>query len=145
MARSVSVPYEARTVAYAAFEGEYEHDWLDAVEGFRSGMTKRYSSLKPCFKRVGHEDQAVLENDKVFIGVSEHNGLVSVWALPKDTDSDTDCEEAGKMNLDAVEAFGIRLRKLGTFSNSEAIFEAMKSEESKSPSGLGFTSKYGWL
>lgn len=143
MARSVSVPYGAVRVAYASFDAEETDCFDEAVDNFRYAMRSRYRSLEPCSKWIGREDRAVLENDNVYVTVSEYCGLVAVAVVPKG--EGLAAASGSKMDLSPVEYFGTRLVKRGTFSNGEAIFGAFKPDEQKGAMGLGFSSKEGWL
>lgn len=141
MARSVSTPSEASDVAYATFEGD---DFSDAIAEMQVIARRKYPSLSPCDRWLGRENHAVLENKYCSITVSEYCGLVAVAIVPGSGYSLSD-SWCSKVNLEPLVAcFGQALRKQGTFSNGEAIFQPADGVQ-KGSMGLGFTSKEGWL
>lgn len=171
MSRSVSVASGAVAVAYASLEpvlvdeesNEYREfdsdDFSFAVGDFQSYLSSLYPSLSACDSWLGRgnsEDHALLENKHCFVGVSEYNGLVSVWIVPKEDDGYSSdkyltglsahwCRQVGnKIVKEVAGYFGKALNKVGTASNGEAFFQPADGVQ-KGSMGLGFTSKEGWL
>lgn len=140
MGRSVSTPRNASHVVYAHRvyredddDGFLEQqDFDDAIEDLRAEIRAKDKSFRNISQWSG-EDHGLLVNDAYTIGVSEYCGLVAVWAVPKtwheDEEGDTSIvNDILEHNLEAwlIEAagyFGEVLRKVGTFSNGEAVFE----------------------
>ena len=167
MGRSVSYPSGA-IVAYVALEGikdeesgevrEYDsEDFSFAVEDMQEYLPSLYPSLKACDNWVGREDQALLENDHCYVGVSEYCGLVAAWVLPKEDDSYSSdhymtglsanwCKQVGDKLAKAVAGCfgGSQLVSVGRFSHGEQIFNPLDGVQ-KGSMGLGYTSKEGWL
>lgn len=132
MARTVSTPYGCAAVCYVDGRHiEEDWDWDLFIDDLRTRAKKRWPSLDECNAWIDREDHAILENDYCFVGVSEYCGLVSVWLLPKELDTYYP-DEASKENLakrwvSSIEnnfhkEFG-EYRKVGTFSNGEAVYE----------------------
>lgn len=132
------------------FEEDSQEAFSDSVDNLKSSLTKAFPSLVLKERWLDREDHSVAENSFAYFGVSEYCGLVAVWVAAND-----DCETPGLRDkwIDQVEdkfkqtvsgAFGTNLRKMGTFSNGEAIFNAV-GEPNKGDLGLGFSSKEGWL
>lgn len=171
MSRSVSVASGSVAVAYASLEpvlvdeesNEYREfgsdDFSFACEDLQSYLSELYPSLSACDSWLGHrnsEDNALLENKHCFVGVSEYNGLVSVWIVPKEDDgyssdnyltglSNHWCNQVDEKLVKAgAGCFGKALYKSGTFSNGESFFQPVDGVQ-KGSMGLGFSSKEGWL
>ncbi len=110
-----------------------QDDWDYYVDDFRSMMKRAFPSLNDCDEWVGREDHALLENRHCYIGVSEYCGLVSMWVVPKDADwreehvanlRDRWISQIERKFYDtANQCFGTALRKLGSFSNGEGVYE----------------------
>ncbi len=153
MARSVSTPRGAAHVAHASFDSDDGDDFSFARNDFRDAIIKAFPSASACDKWVDREDLAVAENRFAYFGVSEYNGLVAMWVLPKGDDYATSygprdhwIAQIEKRFRDVAMggAFGPALQKLGTFGNGEAFFRPVDGVQ-RGAMGLGFTSKEGWL
>lgn len=157
MSRSVSTPYDAVKVAYAAFECDEPYDaqdeFEDALDCLRELAREMYPSLDTSSGWIDRENRVVLENNLARITVSEYCGLVAVAAVPKGAVDSRYADEVrianlaahwcAKLDLNALAAcFGTLLRSRGYGSNGEQFFSAA---ENKGPMGLGYTSKEGWL
>lgn len=107
-------------------EGQAIDDWEDWESWLSESLTDVMPSLTTCDKWLGREDRAILENDFVHIGLSEYCGVACLWMVPKDlhdTPQLTSLQAQWIITAcDRIEELG-QLRKLGTFSNGEAIFE----------------------
>jgi hypothetical protein len=144
MSRSVSVPSGAEKVAYAVMSPDDDslHAFDEAIEDAVLALMSKRPSLEACSYPVGREGQAIAENAKCFVVVSEYCGLVSVACVPK---AKRFADYAGSINLyPAAACFGESLIKLGTLSNGEAVFRPADNKPSPG-SGLGYSSKEGWL
>ena len=131
MARSVYVPSRAAQVAYANFECEEGDDFAfdDAVANVVCELKAKYPSLdKPYRPRyVGNEGRVILENKLVSIVVSEYCGLVALSVVVEAGYGALAERFADKFDFgDVAGYFGPELRKLGTFSNGEAVFRLAK-------------------
>jgi hypothetical protein len=108
-------------VTYNTYDTEDEFGYDDLVEYVRSYFESKYPSLERISEWLDREDRAILENRLVYIGVSEYCGLVSVWVVPKEDYPDLTAKFI-KTITPYFEKVG-ELRKVGTFSNGEAVFE----------------------
>lgn len=129
MGRSVSVAAGAELVTYKQFE--YEEDeavsqdnWDDFVEDITSYFEYKYPSLERCDEWLDREDHVILQNRLIYLGISEYCGLVSIWAVPKEEYPDLTAKFI-KTITPYFEKIG-ELRKVGTFSNGEAVFKRVK-------------------
>jgi hypothetical protein len=140
MGRSVSTPANAYLVAYCDWfnptdeEGNPEnrepenYDWDDYVEGVVEYAKELWPSLSSCGDRVwlGREDRALLENNLVYLGVSEYCGLAAVWVVPKDGDYEHLATRwCNQISAKFDKAFA-SLRKLGTMSNGEGVYQRVE-------------------
>ena len=132
MSRSVSYANNSVAVAYQHIEAD-EFDAQDEFDCMVEYITDTAKTLWPSFdkadKWLGREDHAILENRHAYIGISEYCGLVSVWLVPKDENnlSNNFCEQIKEKFL---KNFGT-LRRVGTFSNGESVFESLQSKPEK--------------
>lgn len=123
MGRSVSYPSHAEIVAYRDWLGDEEWDewqWDAFVDGIRDEVSHLWPSIQDADRWIGREDRVIAENNLVEIGVSEYCGLAAVWVAPKDTPLALGF--INRIRPKFLRALG-NLRKLGTFSNGEAVFE----------------------
>jgi len=138
MGRSVSTPSGTDWVLYLHPDIEDEWQFRDFIEDIRETLKADHPELENCEEWPGREDHAILESGDCYIGVSEYCGLVALWGLPKEPDQDYEpecpleavAEEALHWSrIQAIEASARKywgegsLRKIGTFSNGEAVFE----------------------
>lgn len=148
MARSVSVPYNARTVVYSAIEIEDSWEWEDLIENLVDALRARYPSLRGASGWIGREDRVILQNDLARVTVSEYCGLVAVCLVPNE---DNPLADAWVNRIDAGfrdtagAALGNELICVGRFSNGEAIYQPRRGPVTKGELGLGYSSKEGWL
>lgn len=135
MGRSVSVPRNAVWTVYLDGSCECEPgDYCDCFEylldDIRQSIKGRYPSFEDSDCWLGREDHGVLENRHGHITVSEYCGLVALCFVPREEHYN---DNAGSYALrqhfgEQIEA-GVRklypghLRKLGTFSNGESIYQ----------------------
>jgi hypothetical protein len=125
MGRSVSYATGAVSVCYEHIEDDMESwDWEWYLERIQDEARQAFPSLDDCDYWLDREDHAIIENQHCYIGVSEYCGLVSIWLVPKD---DNDHPElSANWCTQVTPTFNKlfqQLRKVGTFSNGEAIFE----------------------
>lgn len=127
MGRSVSYPRGA-LVAFTHIDDEMDYlDWQDMLDSERDYVQSLWPSFEPADHWRGREDHVIARNRLVEFGMSEYCGLVAYWLVPRD-----DLESAGLEALAEtwiarvaprfLKTFGT-LRKIGTFSNGEAVFE----------------------
>ena len=131
MGRSVSYPSGSEVVIYSHFDysdDEYvdQYRFDDCVNELSHLLIKQFPSLYESEEYIGREDRVFVENDLVYIGLSEYCGIISVWVKPKDQYYDFGCRFAhqieNKLKQIVNDVFGIRLTKIGTFSNGESIY-----------------------
>lgn len=80
-----SAPKEAVAIAYGKVPTsdsiyEFEH----SVEALQDYLHDAFPSVYACLRWVGKFDCAVASNEFAFFGVSERDGSVSVWYIPKE-------------------------------------------------------------
>ena len=138
MGRSVSYANGSEVVIYSHVDAVYDDDgnyddflsqlaWDDAIDNLKYEAQEAFPSLEVCDEWLDREDHAILENQLVYIGVSEYCGLVSIWVVPKEDEhyafgvAFANKIEA-KLNQIVKNAFGLRLNQVGRFSNGEAVF-----------------------
>lgn len=133
MGRSVSYASGSAVVLYTHFEYDDEDEYFaqeafsDTVDYLKDQLTAAFPSLSECDTWCGREDHAFVENDLVYIGLSEYCGLVSVWVKPKDSDYTPFAYRFARQIENKLEkfienSFGLILNRIGAFSNGEAIF-----------------------
>jgi hypothetical protein len=110
-------------------------DWDDHIKNLQAALSKRYKSVRACDEWLDREDHAISKNRHAYFGVSSYCGLLCVWVVPKDEGrfythdpepafAQRWVESIGKSFESIVaDVFGNTLRKLGTFSNGESIYE----------------------
>jgi hypothetical protein len=103
-------------------EEQADCDFESYIEDLTNSLIKKYPTLTRCDKWLGREDHAILENDKSYVGISEYCGLMSIWMVAKD--DEPGAERYVKVREKSfVKSFG-SLRKIGTFSNGEGVYES---------------------
>ncbi len=132
MSRSVSTPSGAVAIAYKdASYIEHEFDWDFFKENIVCQLQTAFPSLNDADGWIGREDHIVLDNGHCQITISEYCGLVAVSLVPLEAEYDS---EAGLDNLHLHWCGQIsnkftsllgEFNKIGTFSNGEAVFEAI--------------------
>ena len=125
MGRSVSYANGSVAVCYndvSDFEDSWE--WDDFIEYIKESAKSAFPSLDDCAQWLGREDHAILENSHCFIGISEYCGLAAIWLVPKDSGDRPELAESwcAQVTPKFNKTFG-ELRKIGTFSNGESVFE----------------------
>lgn len=153
MGRSVSCPTRAvhRVYIDISWMGQTEDDygneywdddlsrmdWDDHIASLQTALSERYKSVGEADEWLDREDHAIAENRHAYFGVSEYCGLLCVWVVPKDgyryythdpepAFAQRWVESIGKSFESIVaDVFGTgnTLRKLGTFSNGESVYE----------------------
>lgn len=123
MGRSVSVPSNAELVVYS-----YYQEYFGRIEEDIRAVSKWYwKSLSDCDIWLDREDRAILENELVYIGVSEYCGIVSIWIVSKDTDNPSLARNwIVQISKRFKSLFGT-LNKVGTLSNGESVFEEIRN------------------
>lgn len=138
MGRSVSYASGSEVVIYSYADEVFDDDgnfceyatqdnFDFAVDYLKDASIEAFPSLSVCDKWLGREDHAILENQLVYVGLSEYCGVVSVWVVPKEDEhyafgvAFANKIEA-KLKQIVQDAFGVRLNKVGHFSNGEAVF-----------------------
>ena len=138
MSRSVSYASGAEVVIYSYVDDVYDDedvydDFLsqlafdDAVENLVYNSINAFPSLSRCDEWLGREDHAILQNNLVYIGISSYMNLVSVWVVPKEDEYYALAVNFAKqienrLNNIVADSFGVRLNKVGSFSNGESFY-----------------------
>lgn len=139
MGRSVSYASGSEVVLYSYFESA-DDEYLDqmnfdvCVDNLQESLIATFPSLMQSEEWIGREDRALAENDLVYVGMSEYCGVVSVWVKPKESDYYAYVQNFGprfarqmenKLKKIVKDVFGVRLSKMGTFSNGESVYNAV--------------------
>ena len=154
MSRSVSThPYSIATVYLKSPECDEHEDlcvefWMDLVEDLQDILTGAsqvdsglrvngkpftgFEGYEPCDRWTGREDHVILEGELSEISVSEYCGIVAVCLAPLDPDIVTHvnaCAAAAPYFFALLQkAFPDSfLRKVGTFSNGESVYETLQA------------------
>jgi hypothetical protein len=131
MGRSVSYASGSVFVEYSHIDSD--EDSLDNfqyyVEDLQENLHEAFPSMYGCEKWIGREDKAIAQNNFAYVGVSEYDGLVSIWIAPKEVDElQIGIRDAWISQIEkkfkkvARNSFGTPLIKTGTFSNGEGVF-----------------------
>lgn len=161
MGRSVSYPSNTLILTFGHYDtteevtqdliddGIYDEDQLgdwvpreyafdDVIEDFTETCLSEWPSLSACNEWVGREDNAILSNGLVKMGVSEYCGLLSYWVIPQD-DLEANgyygqpdrtalaARWAAQIEAKFVGYFGT-LRKMGHMSNGEGVYQRIAAE-----------------
>lgn len=138
MGRSVNYARNSSAVAYIYLERDETEDayfeYENFMEDIKNILTGKYPTLRECNYWEGKEVHFILENGLFKFAVSEYCGLVSVSLVPVDREDSSNnlCEALAKKVaphfLKLMEkSYGENcLRKLGSFSNGEGVFERAK-------------------
>jgi len=131
MGRGVSKPTKSLIECYIDVSHiEEDYEWSEFKEDIAYRVSEKYPSLSECDKWLDNEDHAILENDLVYVGISENNGLVCLWVAPKyeydeyqyeDNSGLTD-QWAKSISKGFTKAFGDYAR-LGGFSDGTSVYE----------------------
>lgn len=137
MGRSVDYLNNAVGVTYIDISEDVEDSfewktWLEDLNDLIKDQAKSlYKPIKDLWE--GRETRIILQNDHVNIGVSEYCDLVSVSMAVRDDSHAPGLSEHWaekmwpKIEKAIIEAYrGNSLRKIGTFSNGEGVFERNK-------------------
>ena len=129
MARSVSVPRAAIATAYMDISWVATEDDFDFhIDNIRTELRSKWKSLTECNKWIGNECDAILENELVYVCVSTYESIQALFILPKADKLGFGVAWARKIGQKFVEMFG-ELRRVGTFSNGESVFEYIQDSE----------------
>lgn len=132
MGRSVSVPSRAEAVAYAAIDPDFIEDFeSEVIDPLRYSLKEAFPSLYDDNDWLDREDHVIARNRLGLFGISEYCGLLAVWIVPADEESNLSapwCARAeAKLGAVVAKVFGQRLRRVATASNGEAFFERIES------------------
>ncbi len=133
MGRSVMTASHA--VASVFFSGEYgeEYEWQDEIDYVRSVIRERFPTFEDCDYWpdrgfYGGEVHAILDNGHSYVTISNYCGLVAVCLVPKMHTSNLAepwCRRISNNWCERLNKAFNGLRKLGTFSNGECVFEGI--------------------
>jgi hypothetical protein len=140
MGRSVNYLDNAEVVLYFPFQysDDVEMDnmeWDDMVGNLKCEIIKRLPSYYEVKDKWGNrETRIILENNLCSIGISEYCGLVSLSVAPRENDYGESwtreqfaihhANQIEKTLQGVLNYLGLtNLRKIGSFSNGEGVFE----------------------
>lgn len=132
MGRSVSYPSNALIVTFNTVQSYYEAEesyiearWDDLLEDFVNACEECWPSLNLDIKWLGDEDQALLSNRLVRIGVSEYCGMVSYWVVPNE--QNPECFTLATRWAKQIEEAFVRnfggYQKVGSMSNGTGVYQ----------------------
>ena len=127
MSRSVSIHRNsvATTFVYLDHdEDDGQEVYDDFVFSVRSIIGSRFKSMRSCDRWDDREDRVVMSNGSAGISISEYFGLCSVCLIKEDDSPLTDqwLVSASRSFMAMMDKNFSTLRKVGTFSNGEAVF-----------------------
>jgi hypothetical protein len=131
MGRSVSYPSNALIVTFNTipyYDGAEEYDvearWDDLLEDFVNTCEDYWPSLRLDIKWLDREDQALLSNRLVRIGVSEYCGMVAYWVVPNE--QNPECFTLAQGWAKQIEEAFVRnfggYKKVGSMSNGNGVY-----------------------
>jgi len=126
MGRSVSYPSNALIVTFNTTQHYDEaEEYDDLFEDFVNACEAYWPSLRSDTKWLDREDQALLSNRLVRIGVSEYCGMVAYWVVPNE--QNPDCFTLAKRWAKQIEEIFVRnfggYEKVGSMSNGEGVYQ----------------------
>jgi len=132
MGRSVSYPSGSILKEYidtSSIEDDFE--WAEFKDDLKSTLMSKYKSLSPCESNTwaGNEDLALLENDLVYIGISDYCGLSCVWVIPKNYYEEYEglalnwCHMIEKSLFKLLNANYSTLFRIGGFSDGTSVYQ----------------------
>jgi len=110
-------------------------DARDVIEDIQETITSNYPGFDSCSRWDGRETHIILEGYGLEIGLSEYCGLASLSVRvdegPLEYSEDDEAYETDRQkalnwindNWDEATKYWNRLKKIGTFSNGEGVFE----------------------
>ena len=142
---SRSVPTHPNSIATVFLAPDWDDElWLTLIEDLRNILTGEagvdsglllnekpftgFDGYNDASRWVSREDKVILEGELTEISVSEYLGVVSVCLAPLDPDEPSHrhaCEHAAPYFNALLKAAypDTFLRKVGTFSNGESVYE----------------------
>lgn len=138
MGRSVSTPSTAYLIAYCDWfqptdeDGNPENrepenwDWEYYIDDVVDYAKELWPSLTTTDGWMGREDRIYLENNLVYLGVSEYCGLAAVWVAPKENANENlAINWCNRISVKFDKAFA-SLQKLGSMSNGEGVYQRIE-------------------
>lgn len=129
MGRGVSVPRDATTVTYidiSEIDTEDEYEYEDMLLCIMETLRDKMPSLRDSDEWIGREDNTILENQLVYIGVSSYCDIMSLWIVPKDQYLDLALNWIYKV-AHHVKELG-NLTKQGTMSNGVSVYKRKEAK-----------------
>ncbi len=132
MSRSVWTHSYAIETVFFPFETCYENDdcewdWREVLEDVRETLKAEFPSFEDADSWPESESHCILENGLAQIVISEYCGLVSLGIVPRERCTNIATTWCAENAAPFVRKTWGKLRKIGTFSNGEAIFERVPS------------------
>lgn len=80
-----SAPKDAIVVTFGKIplsDSQFEFEY--SVEAFQDELHNKFPSVYACLRWIGKYDCAISHNEFAYFGVSERDGSVSIWYVPKE-------------------------------------------------------------
>lgn len=134
MARSVGVHPRSVATVFVCVENprlgwdDSQYVWDDFIDSVRYVLSKRFESLGDADGWEGREGQVVLDNGHAKVVVYSYGDVSSICLVPKDQPLGLAwAKRAAPAFHEALEASGFDvLRRIGVFSNGEAVYETRR-------------------
>lgn len=137
MSRTVSYPPGSVAVCFrdvSCFGSGYTEDdsfdelsaeleWKSLIEDIVETCKSHWPSLRECEYWLDNENRVLLENQHAIVGISEYGGLACVWLRSNGIFNDALANHWSLQIAPKFNKFFGQLRKVGTFSNGEAVYE----------------------
>ena len=121
------------------FDHEDIHDLAgrmdDILDNIRGVIREHYPSFRLVSRWEGRELRVILENDLAFVTVSDYCGMIAVCLVPSaqghsyadstENFAESWCRRISNNWCERLNKAFNGLRKLGTFSNGECVFEGI--------------------
>ena len=134
MSRTVSYPTDSVAICYRDVshfgteddsfdELSAELEWELLIEDIVETCQFHWPTLEKCEYWLDDENRALLENQHAIVGISGYGGLACVWLRPNGIFDDALSNHWSLQIAPRFNKLFRQLRKVGTFSNGEAVYE----------------------
>lgn len=96
--------------------------WDCHVDDIQEAFKRKFPSMVDCDYWPERESHAIVENERCMVVISEYCGLISLGIVPLDDDGLAIYWTREHVAPFLRETYG-ELRKIGTMSNGEAVYE----------------------
>lgn len=134
MGRSVSNLHGAQHTTFIHLEEGYEEEFQDILDEVRYAAIE--AGIYKANSWEGNEDHIIAQGDNIDVAISEYCGLVCISIRDNAEDEETDEDEFTEQEKERIASkaqaiadkiskmySGSSLRRIGTFSNGESIYE----------------------